>query len=378
MNILFANARPPYPFVSGGDTMNIHSFFTFLSRRGHQCFWLGTSVKKDTFLLPSKLKRLQYLFVHGYYPGISIRWNRHTPSVSITYKKEYISREVHPKLFISELRKIMQKDRPDIVVTQLEQADKVIGDANTWGIPSVIFLTDGEKSSIARITNLISQKPSAIVCVSKFVRSKLKETTNIPSTIIYPPIIPTDYISRDSHDNHKYITCINPVLNKGGAILEKIIQRFPKEHFLVVKGWYDPKDDGLNFDKYANVRVLEKTHDMKNIYKKTSLLLVPSLWDEALPRVILEAGVSGIPSVASRRGGISEAQNTTTTIVDDPLNISSWIHAITSLLTNKRAYQRASRSIKKHVSKFYIEKSGIQFERLLQRLITQTNNRNVR
>jgi glycosyltransferase involved in cell wall biosynthesis len=48
---------------------------------------------------------------------------------------------------------------------------------------------------------------------------------------------------------------------------------------------------------------------MKQVYRRTALLLVPSLWFEAAGRVVAEAQLSGIPVLATDSGGIPEQLN---------------------------------------------------------------------
>src|SRR3546814_9881685 len=45
------------------------------------------------------------------------------------------------------------------------------------------------------------------------------------------------------------------------------------------------------------------SHDMREVYRRTHTLLVPSQWEEAWGRVATEAQFSGIPVLASDRGG---------------------------------------------------------------------------
>jgi glycosyltransferase involved in cell wall biosynthesis len=57
----------------------------------------------------------------------------------------------------------------------------------------------------------------------------------------------------------------------------------------------------------ANVTLHPPTRDMRPLYARARLLLAPSQWEEAWGRVATEAQVSGIPVLASNRGGLPEA-----------------------------------------------------------------------
>jgi glycosyltransferase involved in cell wall biosynthesis len=62
------------------------------------------------------------------------------------------------------------------------------------------------------------------------------------------------------------------------------------------------------------------TGDVDAVLARMHLLLVPSIWDEPNPRVILEAFAAGVPVIAFRRGGIPEIvqHGETGFLCDDP------------------------------------------------------------
>lgn len=330
--------------------------------------WLGISFRGGEHMMPGKIKRLMLLHSLGFKPSVSARWLDSRVSFAVSYQKDYRCRMIHPDHLIAELRRTISQEHPDVIVTQLEQSESVIKEAHSSHIPSVMFLTDCEKLSLSRITGSGNQKPAGIICVSDFVKSRVSGLTDVPVQVFYPPIHPSDYLVRES-TVRPYITCINPIRLKGGDVLEEIIRNLPKERFLIVKGWYDPTEDGLDFRKYPNVLIMEKQFDMRGIYGSTKILLVPSLWDEPIPRVIMEAGVNGIPIIASKRGGVPEALGEGGILINNPLDIQTWISAITKLNTDISRYRQVSTAIKEQTKRFTIEKIGPRFEQWTHSLI---------
>ena len=59
--------------------------------------------------------------------------------------------------------------------------------------------------------------------------------------------------------------------------------------------------------KLPNVRVLDSSHRVDDIFEQTKVLLVPSVWPEAFGLVATEACARGIPCVSSKHGGLVEA-----------------------------------------------------------------------
>ena len=67
-------------------------------------------------------------------------------------------------------------------------------------------------------------------------------------------------------------------------------------------------------------------------------LMVPSLWDDAAPRSVTEAFAAGVPVVASRRGGLSEAvRNDESGLLVSPGVASEWAAAVRHLCNDQEA-----------------------------------------
>src|SRR3546814_2686176 len=81
--------------------------------------------------------------------------------------------------------------------------------------------------------------------------------------------------------------------------------------FCFVEGWPMNREEKAALDArvaaHPNLRLQARTHDMREVYRRTHTLLVPSQWEEAWGRVVTEAQFSGIPALASDRSGLPEA-----------------------------------------------------------------------
>lgn len=367
MNILFANGRLAYPFIIGGDAVNIHTYFSYMEKRGHTCTWLASTSGHPQARPLHKLERINVLFRAGLAPSVRIKFHRLRPFLSITYRPSYRCIEVGEDHFVHTLKTMIRTNRPDVVLTQLDRSDDVIQVANACGVPSVLLLPDSEYVSLSRLLQSRPQ-PTRVVCVSEFVRSRALSVSHGPLAVFYPPIEPSAYQTRTNRTG-RYITCINPIAPKGGAILAEIIRRCPQEQFLLVEGWYPPEVDGFAFTRFPNVTMMPKQQIMKHVYEKTKLLLVPSVWDEAIPRVIFEAGINGIPSIASRRGGIEEALGPKGVLIKNPYDIGAWVHAIRTFAHNPTLLQRTGEAQRRHTRRFTIYAIGPRFERFLKNTV---------
>jgi glycosyltransferase involved in cell wall biosynthesis len=79
------------------------------------------------------------------------------------------------------------------------------------------------------------------------------------------------------------------------------------------------------------------------LFQQIDVLVVPSLWEDPLPRVIYEAYAHGIPVIGSRRGGIPEAiDHEVTGLLFDPVDGDALETAILALANDRPRVVRMS------------------------------------
>jgi glycosyltransferase involved in cell wall biosynthesis len=92
----------------------------------------------------------------------------------------------------------------------------------------------------------------------------------------------------------------------------------------------------------ANVTLLPPRNDMRGVYGKCKILLVPSIWEEGYGRVVTEAQISGIPVIASRRGGLPESVGSGGILLDPDRPIADWVAVVRKLWLDDRYYGELS------------------------------------
>lgn len=93
------------------------------------------------------------------------------------------------------------------------------------------------------------------------------------------------------------------------------------------------------------VRLLGKRDDVHDILGATDVFVCPSVWDEALGYVILEAMSVGLPAIASRVGGIPEVvSDGETGVLVPPRDAGALAAAIGQLLDDPAARERLGRA----------------------------------
>jgi glycosyltransferase involved in cell wall biosynthesis len=184
-----------------------------------------------------------------------------------------------------------------------------------------------------------ADRPQFIVYNSNWIKDKLAYPHD--SFVLHPP---TDYrhykVDMDAWDN-EHITLINLDQNKGGEILREIAKALPVRKFLGVMGSYsEPIKIGQITDQPSNVQIMPKQQDIREAYKLTRILIMPSKY-ESWGRTATEAMASGIPVIASPTEGLKENCGNAGIFVKDRDDVSEWVKEIQKLDDEKR-YRRAS------------------------------------
>lgn len=128
---------------------------------------------------------------------------------------------------------------------------------------------------------------------------------------VLPSIIDYEAYAAGEKDR-THITLVHYTPAKGGAIFWNIARKMPESQFLVV----DQDDLFRPHPQMQNVTVLPWEPDMRKVYDRTKILLVPSLVEESYCRVVAEGLANGIPVIANRVGGIRELWEDAVSLVE--------------------------------------------------------------
>ena len=93
---------------------------------------------------------------------------------------------------------------------------------------------------------------------------------------------------------------------------------------------------------------------MRLVFDIADLVLVPSIYPDPFPTVVLEAMQSGTPAVVTCFGGASEAvSNNVTGRVINPFNIEIFFKSVQEIITNEKLHLSMSNESKKKFNKFF-------------------------
>ena len=175
-----------------------------------------------------------------------------------------------------------------------------------------------------------------VAVASKFLRDSLKHSWNIEARVLHNSI-DFDFYSTQTPPGHA-ILGLQPYEKKGVRVFAELARVMPERRFALASG-FGPEYRKIKpeLDQISNIATVPFNADVRSLYAISRLVLVPSVWQEAFSRVVLEALASGRPVIASRVGGIPETGGEAILYVNKPelsptsQNLVEWRQAIEGL-----------------------------------------------
>jgi glycosyltransferase involved in cell wall biosynthesis len=225
----------------------------------------------------------------------------------------------------------------DVVITHLEKGSNSRNSAPKWakkvGAPLVRVVHNERELQTYKATQ---ENTDLLIFNSKWIQEAYNATLTggWNQIVLYPPV-DIDYYKVDRTGADK-ITLINLNDNKGAYLFYNLARALGDRNFLGVKGGYDRQ----MIASFPNVEILENMADIRPVYARTRILLVPSLI-ETWGRVAVEAMCSGIPVIANETAGLREACGDAAVFLDRN-KPEDWIEEINKL-DDAKYYQKRSK-----------------------------------
>lgn len=257
--------------------------------------------------------------------------------------------------------------RPDIVLTySSELLRPLLARTQRLGAQTVFYIAN---PAILRKPNVQMRFVDEVITPSRFVADLCQKVLGKPAHVV-GDIVPSVFDGKHNLDasriaarGERYVTMVNPSPSKGGLVFINIAAQTaavaPEIKFRAVEsrwGRADWQALGVQEADLDRIDWHAHTQDMAKIYEDASLLLVPSLGEEASARVIAEALLAGVPVLAMRNGGIPEQIGEGGILFDlapgmaenhlsppDHEDLQRWTQFIKVLMEDEDLYARAVR-----------------------------------
>jgi len=286
--------------------------------------------------------------------------------------------------FLQRWRKAVRDERPDIILTfgtsALSRAMHQV--SRDSGAQIVHFLANGEFTD----TETILPEDGAITC-SDFLRRRYSDRLGVNAKVLYP-ILPLGRsigpgepsIAASADRRLGFVTFVNPLPNKGLTLFHWLAKRALRERpdirFLVIESRM-PREvlQRMKVDLGAmpNVWLIPTQRDVREIYRRTAVMLYPSFWAEGFGQGVVESQRSGIPVIASTRGGLPEALNGGGIALDiskkchdnyyaypEPDCREAWWDALIGIWDDDARYAEASSQARKAAERYHPETTAAE------------------
>jgi glycosyltransferase involved in cell wall biosynthesis len=331
MRVLFATGLPAMPEMLGGSQRTSDAVIRGLGARGHEV------------VLTAGLKGLGWT---GFRARVLLKLGR--ARIAADRRLGYtVFRSWFPWDTIEE---VVQRVRPDVVAVLAHRTGLLAAKAEAMGIPVVLVLQDIEVKDHGHDLGLLS--PAAAVANSSFTADRYRAMFGIDAEVIHPVVAPERYRTQTSREA---VTFVNPHSHKGLDIALAVARALPDVTFDFVESWplapSEKKELRHALATLPNVMLRGPTDDMRSVYARSRIALVPSRWEEAYGRVATEAQLSGIPVVASALGGLVEAVGPGGILLDPDGPAEVWVDAVRRLWIDDVLYARLSAAALSHAAR---------------------------
>lgn len=322
LKILFATGHGYLPQRVGGSESSSHELILALRELGHECAVLahlqgnGWLALRNRVMMKLSGRRL----IADNRPGYRV----HRAWFPVEHVQEAVDRE-----------------RPDVVLVQAGEPLRMAEAFQATGLPLIVYLRDVEFYELGG-------DPAAFpglryLANSRFVAERF-QTTYGPLPQVIRPLFRAERYATPRRPQQ--VTFVNPHPLKGVDLAFEVAALCPEIPFCFVEGWPMNRAEKAALERrvaaHTNVRLQARTHDMRQVYQATHTLLVPSQWEEAWGRVVTEAQFSGIPAIASDRGGLPEAVGPGGRILPHDAPAAVWAEALREYWCDREVYQTAS------------------------------------
>jgi len=234
-----------------------------------------------------------------------------------------------------------------------------------------------------RLRRYAISKADVLVAISNVVKESLEEVYPRKHVVkIYNPVDAVeDHAIRVGHSPFsKYFTYVGRLSrSKGVNILLKAFKRL-LDTYPMCKLAIIGSGSELNRLKFlAQELEIEKSitffgpmyfrEVLKFLKERGFVTVIPSLWDEAFGRVVIESMAVGIPAIGSRVGGIPELiSNEENGLLVNPCDEWSLFNAMKMLIEDEALYKKIACNSLRSAKEYSVPKITAQYETLLNEL----------
>lgn len=243
----------------------------------------------------------------------------------------------------------------DLLVTHLDLTNQAIALAMTMKIPLTHFVHNDAQLMCWRVDARVPYKNALAVYNSHWLAAKPSSYygQEMPDEWLAPSVIVHPVVEREYYECERgtKITLVNPTPGKGVETFKALARLMPQREFLAVEGGYGEQmilEQGTHCrggqrEAGGNIEWMAHTPDIREAFRKTKVLLMPSDY-ESYGRVGIEAACAGIPTIAHPTQGLKEAFGDAGIFIDRN-EVAAWYNELERLLSDDVYYHKRSQIV---------------------------------
>ncbi|MBY0338760.1 MAG: glycosyltransferase [Acetobacteraceae bacterium] len=339
MRVLLATTHIHYPQGGGGLERNTHELCLALKRRGAQPAVASSMLPRGGLLPPAN--RLKRFLLRQAYP-----------------RDTMCGYPVYRGWTPEGATEVAHRFRPDIAVVQNPHPERLLNAIERAGTPTAVYVHEVEELDHYRA---IRARGTPVIANSEFTARRLRERCGITDAAIVRPLIdPAHYRLTPRPER---VLFINTTPRKGVAIARALAEARPAIPFDIVVSWVLKESEKQELRAWAarlpNVTLHQPRRDMRPLYARARLLLVPSQWQETWGRVATEAQINGTPVLASDRGGLPESVGPGGMLLPHDAPLGDWLAALDRIWGDPSLHAELSAAARAHASRPEIQPDAI-------------------
>jgi glycosyltransferase involved in cell wall biosynthesis len=216
----------------------------------------------------------------------------------------------------------LKEFRPDLVVVNRFFSEDLCGFApalKDYKVIEIVHNVTNFKAAQFRLFN------------SLYTAGRPENESNVPSMVILPP----SYAQYDVPLEGDRIGMVKPHQGKGVGTFYQIASLMPQRKFLILRGEVHPAVEDIR--DMHNVEFMPPVESMSDFYAWCSIVLVPSLMEDAgtIPQ---DCARVGRPCISSAVMGLRET-NAGGLLIENPRNVEVWLEYIRRFSERKGYYE---------------------------------------
>lgn len=338
MKVLFATNHAYPPLRVGGSESSTHDLCLTLQERGVEVAVLSSALRRRST---------------GALDGVRAFPRRPSSVVSDDECGYAVYRSPSPAV---AARRVVAELRPDVAVIQAGRSLALAERLTGLGVPCLVYLRD---AAFTKLGGPVRERANLrYVATSRDLARRFEQEFGILAASIPPLVRPERYRVESTRSN---VTFVCPIAEKGLDLALGLARRRPDIPFVFVESWeLNPlRRVALKRRLPPNVRLRAPVADMREVYADTKIVLVPSRLAEAWGRVVSEAQVSGIPALASDRGGLPESVGPGGVLVDPGAGVDRWAEVLARLWEDEAEYGQLASRAERHAQRPEFEPPAI-------------------